>query len=350
MRDAFRAIAAVALLVSCAFASGPFAHAEQHVTTGPYADDQPAVLLAADGTRLVVFERLDPSTLYGDLWITRSADGGVTWSDPVSIVATPANERHPALVEIAPSQFTLFHLKGQSANASFRINRATSTDGVTFVDQGAIDLGWPTGGEINPHVIRHADGTLTMSYQRIGTSSGTWVAQSADDGVSWDNAQTQIAAGAQLPRIAFRESDGVYLATYQTGGVDLLLHVKTTTDVHDWSAPARDFAPTDDNTHDSLPVVMPDDAFVVFYIRQVGSTFDLASRRSLDGIVWSDAIATTNTPAARDVEPHPLVGDSANRVELYWGREAPIDSLDYDIVRESEVVVNEPIFADSFDP
>jgi hypothetical protein len=349
MREAFRTIAAVVVLLSSVFAASTFAHAEQHVTTGPGADDQPAVLLAADGTRLVVFERLDPSTLYGDLWITRSTDGGATWSDPVTIVATSANERHPALVEIAPSQFALFYLKGQSANASFRIDLATSTDGVTFVDQGTIDLGWPTGGEINPHVIRHTDGTLTMSYQRVGASSGTWVAQSADDGVSWDNQQTQIAAGAQLPRIAFRESDGVYLATYQTVGADLQLHVKTTTDVHDWSAPAHDFAPADDNTHDSLPVVMPDDAFVVFYIRQVGATFDLASRRSLDGIVWSETIAITSTPSAKDVEPHPLVGESANRVELYWGREAPIESLDYDIVREPVVVVNEPIFADSFE-
>jgi BNR repeat protein len=344
MRDRFRAILLVAMLAAAAFA-----HAQQQVTSGAGADYQPAILKAADGTRVVIFERLDTSTTFGDLWITRSADGGDTWSDPVAIIATGANERHPALVETSPSHFTLFYLKGMSAATSFRIFRATSTDGLAFTEQGSIDLGWPTGGEINPHVIRHAGGTLTMSYQRLGSGAGVYVAESSDDGVTWDTLQTQIAASAQLPRIAFRESDGLYLATYQTGGSALHLHVKSTVDVRDWSAAATDFAATGNN-HDSLPVVMPDDAFVVFYIREVAGAFDVAFRRSPDGIDWADPVAVTDTPDATDVEPHPLVGDSATSVELYWGREAPVGSFDYDIVREPAVVVaDDTIFADDFD-
>jgi len=343
MRDVFRAMAVVTMLSVAAFAN-----AQQHVTSGDEIDYQPAILKASDGARVVVFERLDASSFFGDLWITRSTDGGDTWSAPAAIIATGANERHPALVETAPSQFTLFYLKGQSASTSFRIFRATSGDGTSFAEQGQIDLGWATGGEINPHVIRHADGTLTMSYQRLGSGAGVYVAESSDDGVTWDTLKTQIAASAQLPRIAFRESDGLYLATYQTGGTSLHLHVKTTTDVRDWSADARDFAATGNN-HDSLPVVMPDDAFVVFYIRAAGSQFDVAFRRSLDGIDWADPVAVTDTPDADDVEPHPLVGDSAVSVELYWGRDEPAGSLTHDIVREARVVVNDSIFADSFE-
>ncbi|MET0232754.1 MAG: sialidase family protein [Rhodanobacteraceae bacterium] len=343
MRSVFRPIVLIALL-----SVGGFAHAQQLVTSGPGADYQPAVLKAADGSRIVIFERLDPSTTFGDLWITRSIDGGDTWSDPVAIIATSANERHPALVETSVSQFTLFHLEGQSAATSFRIHRATSSDGVAFAEQGAIDLGWATGGEINPQVVRHVDGTLTMTYQRLGSGAGVYIAESTDGGVTWDTQQTQIAASAQLPRVTFRESDGLYLATYQTGSSTVHLHVKTSTDVRDWSAPARDFAASGNN-HDSLPVVMPDGAFVVFYIRAVAGVFDVAFRRSLDGIAWADPVAVTNTSDATDVEPHPLVGDSAARVELYWGRETPVDSFDYDIVREPAVVVNEVIFADSFE-
>ena len=343
MRDVFRAMAVVTMLSVAAFAN-----AQQHVTSGDEIDYQPAILKASDGARVVVFERLDASSFFGDLWITRSTDGGDTWSAPGAIIATGANERHPALVETAPSQFTLFYLKGQSASTSFRIFRATSSDGTSFAEQGQIDLGWATGGEINPHVIRHADGTLTMSYQRLGSGAGVYVAESSDDGVTWDTLKTQIAASAQLPRIAFRESDGLYLATYQTGGTSLHLHVKTTTDVRDWSAAARDFAATGNN-HDSLPVVMPDDAFVVFYIRAAGSQFDVAFRRSLDGIDWADPVAVTDTPDADDVEPHPLVGDSPGIVELYWGRDEPAGSLTYDIVREPSVIVLETIFADAFE-
>jgi hypothetical protein len=332
------------MLLACALA-----HAEQHVTSGPELDYQPAILKSNDdGARIVVFERLDPSTLFGDLWITRSIDGGETWSEPVAIIATSANERHPALVQTGPSQYVLFYLKGMSSASSFRIWRATSTDGVAFTEQAQLDLGWPAGGEVNPHVIRHADGTLTMSYQRLGSGAGVYVAESTDDGVTWDTQQTAIATNAQLPRITYRESDGLYLATYQTGSTSLHMFVKTTTDVHDWSAAPQDFAVTGNN-HDSLPVVMPDDAFVVFWIRASGNQFDIAVKRSVDGTNWSASLAVTDTPDADDVEPHPLVGDSSSVVELYWGRDEPVGSFTYDIVRGPAVLVNDAIFSDSFD-
>lgn len=323
------------------------ANALEQVTSGPELDYQASVLRSNDdGARIVVFERLNPSTILGDLWITRSTDDGKNWSEPVEIIATSADERHPALIQTGPSQYALFHLKGTGSVSNYRLWRATSSDGVQFTEQNQLDLGWATGGEINPHVIRHADGTLTMSYQRFG--AGVYVAQSSDDGVTWDQLQTQIASGAQLPRIAFRESDGLYLASYQTGSSALQMYVKTTTDVRDWSAPRQDFAITGNN-HDSLPVVMPDDAFVLFWIRASGNFFDIVAKRSTDGVNWGPMLTVTDTPNEDDVEPHPLVGKSPSEVELYWGRDAPGGSFTFDIVREPSVVVNDSIFADSFE-
>lgn len=317
----------------------------QPVTSGSGLDYQAAILRASsDGARIVVFERLDAS-VFGDLWLTRSIDGGQTWSPPVPIIASAANERHPALVETAPGAFALFYLKGSGAGSSYRLWRATSSDGITFSEQGMLDLGWATGGEVNPHVIRRADGRLTMSYQRL--SGGVYVAESSDGGVTWDAQQTAINANGQLPRITYRESDGLYLASYQTGSTDLQMWVKTTTDLRDWGAPAQAFA-TSGNNHDSLPVVMPDDAFVLFWIREAGGQFDIAARRSADGANWSDDIVVTASADENDVEPHPLVGASPGLVELYWGRESPLGSGDYDIVRDPAVVVLDAIFADGF--
>ena len=320
----------------------------ENVTSGPALDYQAAVIRSADdGARIVVFERLDPATFSGDLLLTRSSDDGGTWTTPVPIIATSANERHPALLQLGPSSYVLFHLKGSGGNSSYRLWRATSSDGIAFAEQNQLDLGWATGGEVNPHVIRHADGTLTMSYQRLPT--GSYVAQSSDGGATWDTLRTQIAANGQLPRIARRDSDGLYLASYQVGGSALAMYVKTTHDVRDWSTPPQDFAGTGNN-HDSLPVVMPDGAFALFWIRAGGSQFDLAVRRSHDGATWGETIALTDTPDEDDVEPHPLVGASSSEVELYWGRDAPAGGLAYDIVREAHApVVPDAIFGNGFE-
>lgn len=314
------------------------------VTPG-FSDYQPSVIRTHDGARLLVFERLDAGAS-GNLWITRSDDGGGTWSAPQPIIASAANERHPALLEPAPSSYLLFYLKGTGSTASFRIMRATAGDDLVFTEHGALDLGWATGGEINPHVIRHADGTLTMSYQRLG--AGSYIARSLDGGASWDALRTAIATGSQLPRIAFRESDGLYLASYQVGSSALSMHVKTTTDPYDWSAPAQDFA-TSGNNHDSLPAVMPDGAFALFWIVAAGSQFDLRVRRSIDGLAWEPARVITATPGEDDVEPHPLVGDSPGTVELYWGRAAPVGQNNFRIVRDIAVVVLDAVFADGFE-
>lgn len=318
----------------------------QAITFGDGIDYQPAVLRASsDGARIVVFERLDV-VFSGDLWLTRSSNGGQTWSTPVAIIASAASERHPALIEASPGNFTLFYLKGTGSNSSYRLWRATSSDGVSFSEQGVLDLGWSTGGEINPHVIRHADGLLTMTYQRL--SGGVYIAQSTDGGATWDTQKTVLNASGQLPRIAFRESDGLYLASYQTGNYPLLLWVKTSTDAFDWSAPAQSFASPDSN-HDSLPVVMPDGAFVLFWVRGLGGPFNIVARRSSDGLDWSGDIEVTTSGNHNDVEPHPLVGTSPGVVELYWGRESPLGSSDFNIVRKASVVVLDAVYTDGFE-
>jgi hypothetical protein len=334
-----------ALAVAFALLAPALASAQQIVSGGSGIDYQPSILRAADGGLMLVFERLDASAI-GDLWVTRSADDGATWSTPASVIATSANKRHPALLQLGDGSFVLFYLKGTGASSTYRLFRATSHDGTSFIEQGQLALGWASGGEVNPHVIRHPDGTLTMSYQRL--SGGSHVAQSSDDGVTWDQLQTTIAGASQLPRIAYRPDDGRYLATYQIGSSSLDILAETTTDVRNWSAAAVSLASDGDN-HDSLPAVMPDGAFVVFYIHANGSQYDIYSRRSLDGAFFEPALTQHESAGASDVEPHPLVGTSASHVQLYWGREVPGGPLDYDIVRRSAAAVAEGIFADGFD-
>lgn len=329
-RDATRRLAA--LLALLALIAAPASRAQsQAITTGPGTDYQPSVVRAQDGALVVVFERLVGPSLSGDLWLTRSTDDGATWSSPAMIIGSSQNERHPALLQRSDGSFLLFYLRSTTAG-TYELVRATSSDGTAFVETGPLDLGWTTGSEINPHVVQHADGSLTMSYQRL--PGGSHVARSTDAGLTWDTLRTAIATDGLLPRVTYRESDARWFATYQVnpGTNQLALYAKTTTDVHDWTAPATPLA-TDGDNHDSLPVVMPDDALAVFFIHANGAQYDLYSRRAGTALEFEPAIAQVRSAGADDVEPHPLVVD-ARHVWLYWGRGAPAGSLDYDIHRE----------------
>lgn len=323
--------------------------AEQTVVGGPGNDYQAAIVRpwSSPADRIAVFERLDAG-LSGDLWITRSDDDGQTWTTPDVAIATTANERHAALVQVDDSGYALFHLSGTGAVSSYRIHQATSENGADFIAQGVVDLGWPTGGEVNPHVIRATDGTLTMTYHRLGGAS--YIAQSNDDGATWDTLRTQVSPGnAALPRIAYRESDGTYLLVYQTGGNPVTVWTNVSTDPYDWSAVAQPLMP-DGNNHDAYPMVMPDGSFVVFWARVANGGFQVFSGRSIDGIAWEAPLPHSDRAGLANIQPRALTTPNPHVAELYWGAaQIPGDS-DYDIVREPSAIVAGDIFAHDFEP
>jgi hypothetical protein len=281
---------------------------------------------------LLVFERLD-AQFAGDLWLTRSADNGQSWSNPANIVASSANERHASLLQLGNGSFVLFYLKGTGATSSFRIVRATSPDGAVFTEQGALALGWATGGEVNPHAIVHPDGqTVTLTYHRLG-GGASYVAQSIDGGATFDALRTALSSGAsQLPRLAYRPADGRYLAVWQVGSSGLQLFARTTTHVLDWSGPVTPLTVDGDN-HDPLPFVLADGGFGLLHIRADGSQYDIVVRRSEDGASFTAPQPLVTGTDANDVQPHALPDATGSGYQLYWGREAPPGSTTYRIWR-----------------
>jgi len=334
----------VVLLLSLAVASLVQGSTPEYIGpiyTSPDLDYQPAIIRVSPGGQLmVVFERIAPASFFGDLYVTFSADGGETWTTPQAAVSSALNERHPALVQLAASSFALFYLVDETGSDSYRLHRASSTDGLVWTDQGALDLGWATTGEINPCVIREADGTLTMTYHRL--SGPSYIAQSADDGVTWDTLRTQVSVGnAALPRLAKRESDGLYLVTYQVnpGGNNLDINSKTSTDPYDWSGPQYPLS-TAINSHDSQPIVLEDGAFLVTYASTPISYFDLFYRTSCDGHTWSDGVQVTTDPSRYDTQPHPLLAGTPGYVLLTWSHQASTDPyVDHDVWINTGLVI-----------
>ncbi|WP_164689314.1 exo-alpha-sialidase [Herpetosiphon llansteffanensis] len=318
------------LLISSLYAQ-PLARGPMYA--GQELDYQPSIMRLGDSNQLViVLERLNPANLSGDLLLSSSNDNGATWSTPQPIIATNSNERHPALVQHGAEAYSLFYLS--NATGGFRIHRATSSDGLTWTAQGPLELGWASAGEINPTVIV-ANGKLTMTYQRLGSPSTVHIAQSSDNGVTWDTQRTQIAQG-QLPRLAWRAADNQYVVAYQTGNTMLQMYSKTSNDVYNWSNPAHPLS-IDANSHDAMPIVLEDGTFFVSYVKASNATgFDVMYRTSSDGETWSPEVAVTNEHAG-DVEPHGLLTEQAGRLLLAWGR--PASASDYNIWLEHDLVI-----------
>ena len=306
---------------------------------GPELDYQPAILRMLPGQQLmVVWERLNLPSLSGDFYVAFSSDEGQTWTAPAAILPSPLNQRHPALVQLAANSFALFYLVDETGSGAHRLHRATSPDAVTWTDQGALDLGWATPGEINPSVIREADGTLTMTYHRL--SGPSYIAQSHDDGATWDKFQTQVSpANAQLPRLAKRESDGLYLVTYQVGSSNLDLYAKVSTDPYNWSG-AQIPVSIDINTHDSQPIVLEDGTFLVAYAKTPVYYFDVFYRTSCDGETWGTEEQVTNDPTHYDTQPHPLLDGTPDHVILTWShQESTTPYEDHDVWVDSNLAI-----------
>lgn len=320
------------------------------VTSGPELDYQSSLIrVEPDGRLLLVFERIDVASFFGDLWVTWSDDEGATWAQPQPIINSPFNERHPALVQLAEDSYALFYLVDETGGSSYRIHRATSSDGSAWTGHGAVELGWTSPGEINPAVVHEGSGVLTMTYQR----SGAYIARSQDGGLTWDTLKTRVdPEWAALPRVAYRPADGTYLVTYQinpSGNNDLDVVGKTSTDPYDWNGAA--VAISDDvNSHDSRPEPLPGGEFAVVYARQAGSAFDLYYRTSDDGIAWDDRVQITDDPTRYDTQPHLLADRSSNHAILTWSHQiSPQPYVDHDVWIEDDIELPGLLFGDGFE-
>jgi hypothetical protein len=309
---------------------------------GPDLDYQPSILrVQPSGQLLTVIERRNVGASTFDLVASASSDGGQSWSTPQPAISTPLNERHPSLVQTAPNALALFYLVDETGAGAYRIHRATSADGLAWSDQGAINLGWSTPGEINPSVISEAGGALTMTYHRINGPS--YLARSLDGGATWDTLKTQVSPGtAALPRVAKRASDGRYIVTYQVSGGSgsLAIYAKVSSDPYSWSAKQVAVATTA-NSHDSQPIVLENGTFVVFTAEQQGSdAFDLYYRTSQDGARWSKRVRVTNDPTHYDLQPHPILQGTPGHLILTWSHQQSATPYeDHDIWINTDLVI-----------
>ncbi len=286
------------------------------VSGGQEIDYQPSPLQDPDGRLLVAFERLTPPSqgFIGDMWITFSSDTGYTWTDPLPVVTSSSNLRHPALVHVPSGGYRLFYLSDQVG--TYRIFSVFSSDGVSWTEEGEVDLGWPSTADIgNPTVSAEGDSALVISYDRF-FGLGGYAARSTDGGETWDTGMLRINQKGRLNRL-IRHSDGTYLCSWQETGGGTIVNILAShsPDLVNWAE--SDSLTTNDNGHDSMPFEDGNGEPWVYYAKYSGSVYEIMRRNVPEwGIYSEEELVYSGTHNA--TQPHPLLlGDG--RTALFWG-------------------------------
>lgn len=284
--------------------------------TGSYVEHTPSIIQCSNGTFFLAYESATSISSKFTVNMTWSADG-VTWApDWVAITsAGTMGNRHPTLIQRNDGLLMMAYFSDRSG--AYRVYTATSTNGRSWTESGALALQNPA---VNPFIIKRAAGGYAMSYQRYGSASDGSYFASSSDGVSWTAPTTRVTAYS-LPRL-MEYSSGNYLMTYQGGttGSTFDIRYRTSSGGTTWSAETR--LTYTGNSHDSFPLVLANNTYMVFFCTAVGNQYDLYRKWSYDLSAWSNNELLTTGNTRYDTEPHPCQLQSNQTFLLSWGYES----------------------------
>jgi hypothetical protein len=291
------------------------------VVTGITNDYAPTI--ARQGNRLwIAFECQDATWLNGDIYITYSDDWGETWEYPAEIITGPGNHTLASLV-FTNDTFHLFYSLGEIN--PYGIYKATSTDGLTWVEGGEVDLGWAVGDQVDPTVSLDLDGNWGMVYNNLG--DGVYFAQSLD-GRDWDKDKRRIAAG-ERPR-ACVDKGNLWHAVMQQNVGGYAIAEYTSEDGITWVQ--QNFLTLSNNNHDPFIGMLADSTLCCFYSKVVGPGYDIYRRVQDSSGTWLPEEAI-NSEQGYQTQSHFVTGDSGS-ICLAYAHSTDITGATYDIYFE----------------
>ncbi len=268
------------------------------VVGGPTNDYESWLERLQDGRLLIIFDR-NPDWVSGDLWATFSSDDGASWTTPHCIVTAPGDQATLSYVQYADASLRVWYASNESG--LYRIYSAASLDGLIWVQEGIVNLGWPDMVQYyDPTVELEPDGAVTMSY--IVSGDGVYVAHCPAGG-SWDTDRRQVNGSGYRARI-MKHTDGTYLCSYHrgTGGqYDYDVFVKQSLNLTAWTGEVR--LTTNLNSHDPFAGEMIDGAYLVYYAKHTYPAYNLWRCRSEDGVNWEPEEQIT-WDGTNNTQPH----------------------------------------------
>ncbi len=281
------------------------------VSGGPENDCESWIARLNDGRMMVIFDR-NPDWASGNLYVTFSGDNGNTWDSVHPIITDQGDQATLSFVQLPSDTIRLWYASNESGN--YGIYTAYSIDGLNWIRQGRVQLGWTTSNIVfDPTVILESDSSLTISYRVQGL--GAYVAHCPYQGV-WDTLRTLAGSQGYRPRI-MKHSNGTYLLAYHrksgTGSTNYDVFVRTSNDRISWSDSIR--LTTNLNSHDPFANQAPDGSYLVYYAKYQSPAYNIYRRYSFDAINWSPEEQITND-LVYNTQPHFFT--EAGNIFLVW--------------------------------
>lgn len=242
-------------------------------------DGRIAVVLRGGGGHLTIKGRLD---------MVFSSDEGKTWTKPIVVVDSPADDRNPSLGQAKDGTLIVGFWRTETYDENDRYNpkldkpRTTwvtrsSDGGKTWSDPSQIDAADISFGSPFGRILTLPDGTMLMAIYGFdirqpgakdgGTRHHSYVYQSKDDGRSWKRI-SEIGDGRQQlnETSLLRLPDGKLLAAIRARATDVWIS-ESTDDGLTWSK-TRQITPA--NGHPADLTMLPDGRVLLTVGNRIG--------------------------------------------------------------------------------
>lgn len=234
----------------------------------------------------------------GDLYFSRTIDNGLGWPTPTPILVESGDQTTPCILQTSDDTIRVFYASNETGD--YKICEFVSLDsGIVWEKRGRIDLGWTSSSTVyDPIVIEEDDGSLTMIYcSRTGGTGSAYVSNRPNGG-SFDTLKTLVNSTSTYRPGIIKHPDGTYMAAYhrKTGSYyyENDVFIRTSTDRVNWSSEVQ--LTTNMNSHDAFVNITSDSAYLVYYAKNAGGHYNLARRRSYDGVTFEGEEQITNYP------------------------------------------------------